>query len=192
MTLLVLGLLIFLGAHSVRIFADDWRTHTRARIGEGAWKGAYSVASLVGFVLIVWGYGLARQQPVLLWTPPVGARHLATPLVLVAFVLLTAAYVPGNAFKAVVKHPMVLGVKVWALAHVIANGTLADEVLFGAFLVWAVLDYRSSRQRDRESGVVYARGRTGPTLVTVAVGVAAWAVFAFWGHGLLIGVRPFG
>lgn len=192
MTLLILGLVLFLGAHSTRIVADGWRTRVRARLGENAWKGAYSVVSLVGFVLICWGYGLARQQPVVLWASPTWTRHLAALLTLPAFVLIFAAHVPGNAIKAAVKHPMVLGVKVWALAHLLANNTLADVVLFGAFLVWAVLDFRSSRQRDRVSKVVYPPGRAGPTVVTVLIGVVAWAVFAFWAHAVLIGVRPFG
>lgn len=192
MTLLILGLVLFLGVHSVRIFAEGWRTGTRARLGEGAWKGGYSVLSLAGFVLIVWGYGQARLAPEVLWATPVWTRHLASLLTLAAFVLLAGAYVPGNGIKARLHHPMVLGVKVWALAHLLANNTLADLLLFGSFLVWAVLDYRAARGRDRAAGTVYAAGRTGPTLVTVVVGFAAWAVFAFWAHQQLFGVRPFG
>jgi uncharacterized membrane protein len=192
MTLLILGLVIFLGVHSVRIFADGWRTRTLARVGEPAWKGVYTVLSIVGFALIVWGYGAARQQPVVLWAAPVWTRHLAALLTLVAFVMLFAAYVPGNGIKARLKHPMVLGVKVWAGAHLLANNTLADLLLFGGFLVWAVLDFRSSRQRDRASQVIYPPGRAGATAVTVVLAVVAWAVFAFWAHAALIGVRPFG
>ena len=116
-----------------------------------------------------------HQQPVLLWTPPVAMRHIAALLTLVSFVLLAAAYVPGNGFKAKLRHPMVLGVKVWALAHLLANGTLADVLLFGGFLVWAVLCFRAAA-----------------TAITVVVGAVAWAVFAFWAHGAWIGVRPFG
>ena len=192
MLYLVLGLVVFLGVHSVRIVADDWRTQTRARLGEGAWKGLYSLASAVGLALIVWGYGLARQQPVVLWTPPVGMRHAAALLTLLAFVLLAAAYVPRNAFKARQHHPMVLGVKVWALAHLLSNGNLADVVLFGAFLLWAVLSFRAARQRDRVQGTVYAAGTTVGTLATVVVGGVAWAAFALWGHAWLIGVAPLG
>jgi uncharacterized membrane protein len=190
MTVLVLGLVIFLGVHSVRIAADDWRSRTLSRLGEKRWKGLYSLASLVGFVLIVWGYGLARQQPLVLWAPQVWARHLASLLTLVAFVLLVAAYVPRNSIKARLRHPMLLGVKVWALAHLLANHTLADLLLFGSFLVWAVLAFRASRARDRAAGTVYAPGRAGMTVLTVVVGVAAWAVFAFWLHAAWIGVRP--
>lgn len=192
MTLLILGLVIFLGLHSVRVFAEDWRTGMRARLGENAWKGIYSVASVVGFALIVWGYGAARLQPVVLWLPPVWTRHLAAPLTLVAFVLLVAAYVPGNAVKAKLHHPMILGVKAWALAHLLANGKLAAVLLFGGFLVWSVLCYRAARQRDRVNHTSYPAGRLLPTLLTVALGLAAWAGFAWWAHAAWIGVRPFG
>ena len=192
MTYLVLGLVIFLGVHSVRIVADGWRTDTRARIGALPWKGLFSVLSLLGLGLIVWGFGLARQQPVQLWSSPVAMRHLASLLTLISFVLLAAAYVPGNHIKARLHHPMVLGVKVWALAHLLANGNLAHGVLFGSFLVWAIADFSAARRRDRAEGTHYPRGTAGATGVTVAVGVGAWLVFALWLHGLLIGVRPLG
>lgn len=192
MTVLLLGLALFLGTHSVRIFAEGWRTRSRARLGDGAWKGVYTLLSLAGFALLVWGYGLARQQPVVLWTPPVAMRHIAALLTLVSFVLLAAAYVPRNGIKARLGHPMVLGVKVWALAHLLANGTLADALLFGAFLAWAVLSFRAARGRDRAAGALRPAGHLMATLTTVAVGAVAWAAFAFWAHAALIGVRPFG
>lgn len=192
MNILIAGLLIFLGVHSVRIVADPWRTQMRAKLGELPWKGVYSLLSLAGFGLLVWGYGLARQTPVVLWVPPLPMRHIAGLLNLVAFIFLAAAYVPRNGIKAKMHHPMVLGVKTWALAHLLANGNLADVVLFGAFLVWAVLCFKSSRQRDRAEGKIFPAGTACGTLLTVAVGAAGWAVFAFWLHGVLIGVRPFG
>ena len=192
MSILILGLVLFLGVHSVRIVADGWRTQTRARMGEGAWKGVYSVLSLAGLVLVVWGYGLARQQPVVLWNPPVAMRHAASLFTLAAFILLAAAYVPRNALKAKLHHPMVLSVKVWALAHLLSNGNLADVVLFGAFLLWAVLSFRAARQRDRAQNTVYASGTAAGTGIAVVVGAAAWAGFAFWAHVWLIGVAPLG
>lgn len=193
MVTLVLGLVLFLGAHSVRVFADGWRSAMVARLGEKAWKGAYTVVAIVGFGLILWGFSQARQTPVVLWPhPPVWVRHVAAPLVLAAFVLLVAAYVPGNQIKAAVHHPMVLGVKVWAFAHLVANNTLADLVLFGAFLLWAVLDFRSARKRDRVEGKVYPKGTASRTAVTVVVGVVAWAVFAFWAHAAWLGIAPMG
>lgn len=192
MTLLVIGLLLFLGTHSVRIVAEPWRSATRERIGALPWKGIYSLLSIAGFVAIVWGYGLARQQPVVLWEPPLAMRHIAALLTLVAFVLLAAAYVPGNAIKGRLGHPMAAGVKIWAFAHLLANGTLADALLFGAFLAWAVLSFRASRARDRAAGTRYAAGGLGATALAVVVGVLAWAGFAFWAHAAWIGVRPFG
>lgn len=192
MAYLILGMVLFLGVHSVRIFADGWRTQTRARMGEHAYKGVYSLLSLVGFVLIIWGFGVARETPMVLWTPPVGMRHAASLLTLIAFILLAAAYVPRNGIKARFHHPMVLGVKAWALAHLLANGTVAHEALFGGFLAWAVLDFISARRRDRAVGTTYPAGTLPATAITVVVGAVAWVAFAMWLHGLLIGIRPFG
>lgn len=193
MAALVLGLVLFLGLHSTRIFAEGWRTQTMESFGEKEYKLLYSVLSIAGFALLVWGYGLARQNPVILWNqPPVWTRHLASLLTLAAFVLLVAAYVPGNAIKAKLRHPMILGVKVWALAHLISNNTLADLLLFGSFLVWAVLDYRAARRRERTLATVIDAGPLSRTILTVVVGVVAWAVFAMWAHRVLIGVSPLG
>ena len=189
---LILGLLLFLGMHSVRFVADGWRTQVIAQRGAGVWKGLYTVVSLVGFGLIVWGYGQTRQSPQVLWASPAWTRHTAALLMMVSLVLLVAAYVPRNRIKAAVHHPMVLGVKVWALAHLLANNTLADVLLFGSFLVWAVLDFRSARQRDRAGGVRYAAGTMPATLITVVIAELLWVALAFWGHVRLFGVRPFG
>ena len=192
MAVLILGLFLFLGVHSTRIFADGWRGATIARIGPQPWKGLYTVVSIVGFVVLVWGFRMARAETVVLWSPPVGARHVSALLMMVSFVLLVAAYVPHNSIKARLHHPMVLGVKVWALAHLLANGVAADVLLFGAFLVWALLSYRAARQRDRIAHTVYPPGNAVWTAMTVAIGLVAWSVFAFFLHGPLIGVRPFG
>ncbi len=193
MAALVLGLVLFLGLHSTRILADGWRAATIGRFGEKPYKLLFSVLSIVGFALLVWGYGLARQSPVLLWNqPPVWTRHIASLLTMAAFVLLAAAYVPGNLVKAKLRHPMILGVKVWAFAHLISNNTLADVLLFGSFLVWAVLDFRSARKRDRSSATVPVTGSISRTAITVVVGLLAWAVFAMWAHRVLIGVSPLG
>jgi uncharacterized membrane protein len=192
MTLLLLGLALFLGVHSTRIVAEGWRTATIARVGEKPWKAIYSLLSIAGFVLLVIGYGAARQSPVVLFAPPVWTRHLAALLTIPAFVLLVAAYVPGNAIKRAIGHPMVAGVKVWALAHLLANGTLADVLLFGTFLAWAVLGFIAARRRDRAAGTTYPAGPGSRTAITVVVGLVAWAVFAFALHRPLIGVAPFG
>ena len=192
MVYLLAGLVIFLGVHSVRVFADGWRSQMRDKLGVQTYRGLYSLHSLAGFVLIVWGFGMARQTPVQLWLPPVGMRHLAALLTLVAFVLLASAYVPGNMIKARVHHPMVAGVKVWAFAHLLANGTLAHVLLFGSFLVWAVLLFIASRKRDRRDAAVYAVGQPVATGMAIAIGVASWIAFTLWLHGWLIGARPFG
>lgn len=191
MTLLVLGLVLFLGIHSVRIVADDWRSARIAKSGERTWKLAFTIVSLIGLALIVYGYGEARQATPLLYSPPAWTRHVAALLVLPGFILIAAAYVKGTRLKARVGHPMILGVKVWAFAHLIANGTLADVVLFGSFLAWAVLDYIASRRRDRAAGTVYPVGPASRDLIALGAGGLAWALFGFWLHGPLIGVRPF-
>lgn len=191
MSILIAGLLIFLGVHSIRIFADDWRTAQRARIGEGTWKGAYTLVSLIGFALIIWGFGIARGGNIVLWTPPIFLRHIASLLILISFVLLVATYIPRNSIKARLHHPMMLAVKVWAFAHLLTNGRLAGVVLFGAFLAWSVLAYRAARQRDARDGIDYPAGTLTGTAITVVIGVIAWAIFAFWLHRILIGVAPF-
>lgn len=192
MSFLILGLVLFLGVHSVRILAGDWREAQIARLGEMRWKGAYSLASAAGLGLIVWGYGMAHVDSPVLWQTPPWTRHVAATLTVPAFILLVAAYIPGSHIKAAVGHPMVAGVTVWAVAHLIANGSLADATLFGVFLVWAVVSFASSHRRDRLAGRGYpARGWSADGAV-LAVGLVAWAAFAFYGHAWLIGVRPFG
>lgn len=192
MTLLILGLVLFLGMHSTRIVADGLRSAQVARLGLNGWKAIYSIVSIAGFVLLVYGYGLARESPTVLFVPPPWMRHVTALLTIPAFVLLAAAYVPGTRIKRAVGHPMVAGVKIWAFAHLLANGTLADVVLFGTFLVWAVFDYVAARRRDRAAGIVYATGPVARDVTAIAVGLAAYLVFAFWLHAWWIGVRPFG
>lgn len=192
MSQLILGLIVFLGVHSVRIVADGWRSAQIARRGLNAWKGLYSLVSLAGFALIIWGYGLARTQPQALWTPPRWAPHLSSLLMLFAFILLVAAYVPSNGIKRWVRHPMLLGVMLWAIAHLLANGTLADLLLFGSFGLWAVLDYIAARRRDHAAGDPPLPGTLAGSLIALVVGVAAWALFAFWAHAWLFGVKPIG
>jgi uncharacterized membrane protein len=188
MSLLVLGLVIFLGVHSVSIVARPWRAGMAARLGEGAWKGLYSLVALVGFVLIVHGYGLARQSPVVLYTPPMALRHVAMLLMLPVFVLLLAAYLPGRIQRAA-KHPMLLATKVWALAHLLANGMLADVLLFGGFLAWAVADRIAVKRRPAKA---YAPGSTVNDVLAVLGGFVLYGVFVLWAHAWLFGVNPMG
>jgi uncharacterized membrane protein len=194
MTWLIIGLVLFLGVHSVSIVSPRGRHALAGRIGEGGYKGAYALVSFVGLALIVWGYGLARQAPVLLYTPPTGLRHLALLLMLPVFVLLFAAYLPGRIQRAA-KHPMLLAVKCWALAHLLANGTLADVLLFGGFLAWAVAD-RISVKRRAAAGLLRSPpalpGSTANDAIALVGGLAVYLLFVFWAHAWLFGVRPMG
>ena len=190
MAILLLGLLLFLGVHSLRIFADDWRSMQIARWGKHAWRAGYALLAAGGFALIVWGYAQVHSQPLLLWHPPLWLRHVAVLLTMLAFVLFAAAHVPGNAIKARLGHPMVVGIKTWALAHLLANGSLAALLLFASFLLWAVLDFASLRRRDRAAGSKTLPGIRVRTLLVVLGGLLVWALFAFVLHGWLIGVRP--
>jgi uncharacterized membrane protein len=190
MAMLIAGLLLFLGVHSTRVFAEGWRTATIARMGALPWKAAYSVVSIAAFALIVYGYGQARQQPVVLWSPPAGMRHVTALLMLPVFVLFVATYVPRNHIKARLHHPQVLSVKLWALAHLLSNGTLADVLLFGGFLAWAVLSFKAARQRDRAANTVYAAGTMGGTLICLVVGLAIYGAFVAGLHLWAIGVKP--
>jgi len=191
MTPLIAGLVLFLGLHSVRIVAEPWRESVIARIGRNPWRAVYSIVSLAGFALLVWGYGQARLDPVVVWSPPAWTRHVTSLLVLPAFVLIVAGNMRGTRIKAAVGHPMLLGTKLWAAAHLVSNGTRAHIVLFGSFLAWAIVDYASSRRRDRAAGTVYPPGTSGRDATAIAIGTAAWFVFGFWLHAPLIGVRPY-
>ena len=192
MTALILGLIIFVGMHSVRIVSDDFRTRQIAKVGASTWRAMYVAVSLVGFVLIVVGYGIARGDPVFLWYPPLWTRHITILLTIPAFILFAASSVPGTRIRAKVGHPLLAGVKTWAFAHLIANGTLADILLFGAFLLWSIAAYASARRRDRKAGTVYSVGPVMRDVTAVVAGLVAWAAFVFWLHAWLIGVAPLG
>ncbi|MGA1296738.1 MAG: NnrU family protein, partial [Burkholderiaceae bacterium] len=155
MTWLIAGLLIFLGVHSIRIFDEALRTRLVERWGEKPWKGIYSLLSVLGFVVLIYGYGQARMQPIPLYELPLGFRHASSLLVWFAMILVIAAYVPGNWFKTRLRHPMVLGVKLWAFAHLLSNGTAADVLLFGGFLLVAIASFRAARKRDKEAASTF-------------------------------------
>lgn len=188
MTPLIVGLILFLGLHSISIFASDWRDRTAARIGEKKWQGIYSILAIAGFVLIVWGYGIARQQPVVLYLPPVAVRHLALSLMIPVFPLLLAAYMPGRIQKAV-GHPMLVAVALWSLSHLLANGMLADVLLFAPFLIWSVLDLLSMRWREPRP-VEGAPPSKWNDLIAVVAGLALYGIFVLWLHRWLIGIPP--
>lgn len=189
---LLIGLALFLGIHSAQSLAPQLRQNAIARWGSLGFKGIYAGLSLLGFILLVQGYGQARLLPMVLWTPPRGMQHATILLMWLAMVLLVAAYVPGNQIKAKLRHPMTLAVKVWALGHLLSNGNLADVLLFGGFLVWSVLVFRAARQRDRKSMLSAPEGTLLGTGVTVVLGTGIWAAFLMGGlHLWLVGVMPF-
>ena len=209
MTQLILGLILFLGAHSVRIWADGWRNQTIEAYGEKAFKGVYALVSILGFYLLVVGYGEARLQTVALWNPPIFTKHISMLLMLLSSILLMATYIPRNHFKMRLGHPMVLSVKVWALSHLLANGNLADLVLFASFLIWAVLNFRSARARDRAlllnlndaedpaaEPLTESESTNQPkllsTIITLVGGMAIWALITFVLHAKIVGVSPMG
>lgn len=189
--ILTAGLVLFLGMHAVRIPNDQRRSGMMARLGKNRYRTLFTVASIVGLVLIVYGYGQARLDPVFVWSPPAAMRHIAALLMLFSMILLAASYVPMNHIKAKLQHPMTLSVKVWALAHLIANGSLADIVLFGSFLIWAILLFKTARRRAIPMGFAGDGPTKVGTLMTVVVGVLGWLVFSAWLHVHLIGVSPF-
>jgi len=189
MPILIAGLVIFLGVHSIAILAPQVRAQARARWGEGAWKVVYSLVAVLGFVLLVYGFGVARQAPTVLYTPPHWMRHVTFLLMLPVFPLLLAAYLPGR-IKTALKHPMLAAVKFWALAHLLSNGTLADVLLFGGFLAWAVIDRISLKRRVQ---VVHGAppGRFND-VIAVVIGLVLYGVFIGWAHLKLFGVSPLG
>ena len=192
MGILIAGLVLFLGVHSVRIFADGWHTQQIAKMGEKRWKALYALVSLIGFVLIVWGYARARVDAPILWHPPLWMWTVTSLLTLPALILIVAGNMKGTRMKERFGHPMVLGTKLWAFAHLIATAHLAGVILFGSFLTWSIVEYASARRRDREAGVVYRTGTLSRDAIAVVVGIVLWVAFAWWLHGALIGLRPFG
>jgi uncharacterized membrane protein len=192
MLFLICGLVLFLGCHSLRVGPASLRDGLVQRLGAGGFKGLYSIFSLIGFALIIWGYGQARLSPSVVWLPPLATRHIAILLMLPALILMVGAYIPANVLKAKLHHPMILSVKVWALAHLLSNGNLADILLFGSFLIWAVLAFRAARQRDRANPAEARASKPLGLILTLVLGTGAWAALIMGGHRLLIGVSPFG
>jgi uncharacterized membrane protein len=188
MAWMILGLIIFLGTHSLKIYAADWRAARRAQLGEIPYKAVYGLVSLVGLALAIWGYGQMRLTAVPLWNPPAGLYHAVSLFTLPAFILLVAAYIPRNHLKARLGHPMVMAVKFWAFGHLLANGRLGDMIFFGAFFVWAVVLYIRLRKLDRAAGTTYPPGTLPGTLATVIAGIVLWFVFARYLHVIVAGV----
>jgi uncharacterized membrane protein len=159
------------------------------QLGEKNWKGLHTLISLFGFILLIIGYEQARQNTIIIWQPPVFLTHLAVLLNLFTFILFASSAPNNNVIRLKLKHPMILGVKVWALAHLLANGSLIDLILFGSFLIWAVLDFRSARNRPSPSEVIHVTSIKA-TLITIFSGVTVWLAFLLGLHQWLIGVSP--
>ena len=183
---LIAGLVIFFAVHSVSIFNESWRNRMVAQLGERTWQGLYSLLAIAGFVLMVRGYGIARLDPLVLYSPPLWLRHVAMLVLVPVFPLLLATYLPGR-IQTAARHPMLIATKLWAFAHLLANGMLADVLLFGGFLAWAVADRISMKRRIQRPvpGVPPAKLND---IVAVLLGLVLYVVFVFWLHGWLIGV----
>lgn len=186
MLILLAGLVLFFVPHSVSIVNEPWRDRMAKRLGEQRWQALFSAVALSGFVLIVWGYGLARQHPTVIYTPPAALRHLTWLLMVPVFPLLIATYMPGR-IRTATRHPMLLATLLWASAHLLVNGTLADLLLFGSFLVWATADRLSMTRRIQRPLQGLPSSRLNDPLAIVA-GVGLYLAFLFGVHGWLIGV----
>ena len=208
MAMLIIGLVVFLLPHSLSIFAPQWKREKSQSLGS-IFKAVYAIVSLIGLVLMVYGYSQTRINPVFVWNPPAVMAHITALLLLFAMVLLVAAYVPGNRIRTAVGHPMLAATKIWGFAHLLSNGRLGDIILFASLMFWAVALYVTLRRRDRlaiagqvgqpgsgstDSGTgVGKRGSAAlPTVITVIAGIGLWVFFAVWLHLRLIGVAPFG
>jgi uncharacterized membrane protein len=190
MSILIIGIAVFLGIHSISIVTPGLRARAVASMGPNRWRGVYSLVSAAGFVLILYGYHLARQAPVVLYMPPAWMRHITLLLMLPVFPLILAAYLPGR-IKTAMKHPMLTAVKFWALAHLLSNGFLADVLLFGAFLVWAICDRISLKRRPQQTIGMAPAGRFND-LIAVIAGLALFVIFVLWAHVQLFSVSPLG
>lgn len=192
MLILILGLIVFLGVHLSGMFAGQMRAKIVAERGRLAWMIPYTLLSLVGFYLIIKGYGAAWQEPVVLYEVPSWTRHIAMVLVLLAFIAFPQSYISGN-FGRVLKHPQLVAVKLWAVAHLITNGDLASVVLFGSFLLWAVV-LRISLKKRVAAGL--AKDNSGGPfvndIIATVAGIAIYAVFVMFAHEYLFGVSPVG
>lgn len=191
MALLVLGIVVFLGIHLVRSFAPGLRAVMIKRSGTGTWRAIHGIASIVGLGLITIGFDQARATTGMLYTPPVFMAHIALALMLIASICLVAAFLPAGKIRVATKHPAILAIKIWALAHLIANGETASVLLFGAFLAWGVILRISMKRRWRAGEITYpAFVSYRYDLAAVALGAALYGVIVWRLHELVIGVAP--
>ncbi|MDW9437639.1 NnrU family protein [Sinorhizobium meliloti] len=191
MAILVLGIIIFLGMHLVRVVAPGFRAGIIDSRGKGTWMGLYTIVSLVGLCLIIYGFGQARGETGMLYDPPIFLRHIALLLMLVAFIVLAAGFLPAGRIAVALKHPQVLSIKIWALAHLLANGETSSVLLFGSFLAWAVILRISLKRRERAGEKVLPVFKSARNdVLAVVIGLVAFVLFVWKLHELLIGVQP--
>lgn len=186
---LIIGLVLFFGSHSVSIVAPAWRDRMHARLGENAWKALYSVVSIAGFLVLIWGYGLARSDPTVLYVPPHWLYYVSALLMLPVFPLLIAAFLPSR-LATFARHPLLAATKFWALAHVLVNGSLADVLLFGSFLAWAAADRISLKRRPQRAIPTLPASKANDAIAILG-GLALYVLFATWLHVKLTGVAVF-
>jgi uncharacterized membrane protein len=191
MAILVLGIIIFLGMHLVRVVAPGFRAGIIDSRGKGTWMGLYTIVSLVGLCLIIYGFGQARGETGMLYDPPIFLRHIALLLMLVAFIVLAAGFLPAGRIAVALKHPQVLSIKIWALAHLLANGETSSVLLFGSFLAWAVILRISLKRRERAGEKVLPVFKSARNdVLALLIGLVAFVLFVWKLHELLIGVQP--
>jgi len=179
---------LFFGVHCIAIVGSSWRDRMVAKLGRAAWQGLYSLIAIGGFVLMLWGYGITRHDPVLLYTSPMWMRHVSALLMLPVFPLLLAAYLPGR-IRTATKHPMLAATKFWALAHLLVNGALGDVLLFGSFLAWAVADRISLKRRPART-IPGAPPSKLNDVIAIVLGLLLYVAFAKWLHVRWFGVVP--
>ena len=191
MAILVLGIIIFLGLHLIRVVAPGFRAGVIESRGKGTWMGIYAILSLIGLCLIIYGFGQARSETGMLYDPPVFMRHIALLLMLFAFIFLAAGFLPAGRIAVAVKHPQVLSIKVWALAHLLANGETSSVLLFGSFLAWAVILRISLKRRERAGERVLPVFKSASNdVLAIIIGLVAYVLFVWKLHEWLIGVAP--
>lgn len=186
MAMMLLGLAIFFVVHLIPAY-PGLKERSVSAVGESGYKGAFSLVSLVGFVLVVWGFGIARENPIDVWYPASWLRHVTMLLMLPVFPLLVMSLLPGQAKKKIA-HPMLMAVKTWAFAHLLSNGDLASMLLFGSFLIYGVIGLISAKKRQRSGQLTVSVGPARNDIIALVVGVGVYVAFVLWGHWYLIGV----
>jgi uncharacterized membrane protein len=190
MNRLILGLVAFFSIHSISLLALDWRNRVAQRLGTRAWQGIYSIASLLGFYLLVAGYRATHGFAAVLYVSPAWSHYIAAVLMLPAFTLALASVLPGR-IKTRAKHPLLLATLLWSLAHLLANGNVADVLLFGAFLLWSVVVLISLGRRPGRPALVVS-GSAANDAIAVTGGITLYVAFLFWLHAKWIGVPILG